>query len=558
MILIDTLIQGTLSAVSGTGRNFSTVPWAIYLNGKWRSSILAAENTFAEDKLTLSHISNDDGSSYVITNEDYTFGLTTPVNRLDPYKPNIATNNVIAFQQGIFVNYKNGEDDWVSLSLSSIPGGIIGGGSIVSIKSDSSNNQFIILKSGGAIGYDIHTTSNFVTFNNPNTESVTFNDEIEDVASVIRIGANYIAYGLLQSDNAIVRASISTNLVNWTLQGSNLPTIAGGGQVSHYRNMAYFSGSYFIHFYDNNGGIVFRTLNVYSSTDGLIWTPVTIPAQTGIGQQGLFWLVTSTAIELISGTHVYRSTNGTTWTAELIKNNIAPLGTTTNLIAGAKGDTQSTEASSSHIAVRTADTLQGGGKIVHLTGVNATPTLGYPGTAPNGAIVGWLQNSNDLQTRDNGFTAFSDSGSSVTNIETLYARNTGTRYYEITINRIGGGTNEVGLRAVGQQYVEGSTNSINDLVWFRLQNNNISTPNSNDQSITFTYTAGQVLGFLVDFTAQTCAITVDGTALATVSNLDTRLAFTVDASISDADFFLNVGQQAFLHNTTLADPWMNP
>lgn len=567
MILIDNLIQGTLSAVSGTGVGFTPTPFAIWLNGKWQSSLAIADGLYDPNisgRILLSHESTDNGENFVVTNitEGFVTFSVTIISHL--ITPTVSGGDLIMRRSGIFVQYKDGTNDWASRSMSSVPGGSFGGGTLFGAVYDETNDEFIIIKTG--TGADIFTTTDFVNFTSPplgNPTSLLSAGNFETLLGVHRIGSNYVAYGIPEGLSPEIRSATSTDLSNWTLQTTNLPRPTDTGPAGIYNeNLAFFNNLYIIYFRDRATVSDPFKLEIHTSSDGLTWTQASIPALPGDDEEQVYTvLITNVFIEILTASHTYRSSNGTTWVSELLENNIIGRNATSEHLGKAKGYLGDTNAGPDHISLANVHTLQLGGKILELTQTNATPTLGYPSTAPEGATVGWIQNDFNIdQIVDDGFTiqrpsAFSGS----TSAQCLYAKNNadGTRYFEITVLRSAGVLNKVGMRVLGDVFIDDYTNPITNRVSFFLGNDQVDTPNGTDiTGITHTHTTGQIIGFLINLATGSCDITVDGVALTTVASLNITRSWVIECDVDDGNFFLNVGQETFTHNTTSATSWM--
>ena len=554
MIMIDLLIQGTLGGGLSQG-DYTPVPFPIYFEGDWHSTLMLEADLYDQsgNKLTLSHKSIDNGATYSVTNIDDTYAASISVQgtKLLPI-PNLSGNSKLLEVSSI-IRLKDDTADWTNIDLSSVPGGSFGGGTLSFVGFDDTNNEFIFIKNGGILGDDVFTTPDFVVFDSPSFGSpnpITDGELFSDVFAIHFISGQYVAFGLDESTSDNITAT-SSDLLNWTKQVAILPASTYADS-----SIAFFNSKYIIHRFENNGGILFRVLEIWSSSDGLTWTQATLPAQEAtVAVQGIEFLVTAAAIELLTPSYVYRSTDGTTWTRTLLKNylNQGSDGSTNGFsLANGKGSLMDSAAGPDHLAISNVSSLQLGGKLVHLTEVNAVPTLGYPSTAPEGAVVGWIQdNLSREMVIDDGFTLNNIPAAGTVEGHSLYARNTATtRYYEIEVLSSGLTTNKVGALGLGGDYVSGT-----DAIWFNVIEDLIEVSNGSDIVVTHSHTAGQILGFLFDFVAKTCVIEVDGVALATVPNVNNLIPWVIETTVFNGRFKLNVGQEAFSHNGTGATAW---
>ncbi|MBV1952725.1 MAG: hypothetical protein KUG64_11095 [Cycloclasticus sp.] len=559
MIFVNAQIQAIMGGQAIGG--FNPAPLPFHMEGKWRSVAYMDIGVYDDSgsRITLSQTSDDDGTTFSVTNTQENFDSSAVTKLLYKPIPTFSGNGIIGRKQGIDVWIKRGDSDWEKISMSSI-GGSFSGGTLASVTFDPTNNEFIIVKTG--TGVDLITTTDFITFVNPVITDPIEGNPISDeltVQTVQYISGGYKAYGKQLDDSAIQRVATSTDLKTWTLSGTTQPSSATV-QLSYDTVIAFFNSRYFVHFFSGATPAV----EIWSSTDGTTWTQATLTGVTGGGEKGLYWQITSAAIELHTTSQVLRSTNGTTWTEELIENNIlqSPDGFSVDgangigVYAHAKGYITSTETAPGHISLSTGSSLQLNGKVVELTGLNATPTLGYPSSAAEGATLGWLQRNFALnQVTGDGFTLVGDTGT-LRNTRSFYARNTATtRYFEVEILSSTGTANKIGARVMDDSLITDVSVITTDIAYFLLEEDLISTPNGNDIVVTYSATTGQIIGFLFDWTAQTCVIAVDGVTLGTVTSLNNIRSWTVDADVSNGQYKLNVGQEAFSHNGTGATAW---
>ncbi len=562
MIMIDVIIQGTIASSGAVAGIFTPTPFPIYLEDNWESSLIIAAGVYnpSPEKVTLSHRSVDNGDTYAVIAE--TIGNTVSfVGQSSLQKvahsplPSIAGNGILARQQGVWVQWKTASGEWVEKSLSSIPGAAIGGGTFESLTHDYVANEFIIIKSSGN-SVDILTTPDFLAFDNPaggvlNPLTISSNNLMTTVHNIYFIGGQYVAYGTDRPTSSMYITATSSDLFNWTKQVASLP-------VSTHAEQAFFNSRVIISRFDQPGAIHTRAIEIWSSSDGLTWTQATLPSQEAtVGVTDHEFLVTASAIELLTDTYVYRSTNGTTWTRSLLQNNLRDANNTVPenaLLGRAKGSLMDSAAGPDHIAIANVYSIQLGGKTVKLSQVNAVATLGYPSTAPEGATVGWIQtNFNRNMIIGDGFVLNDFPAVSAIIGQSLYARNAATtRYFEITVENATGTSSRVGARGLGYNHVDSAST---DAVWFFVDNNIVTVSNGINIVVTHTHTAGQILGFLFDFTAQTCVIEVDGAALATIPDLNILLPWIVETTANSGQFKLNVGQESFSHNGTGATAW---
>jgi len=562
MIMIDAAIQGLLSASgSGAGTAFSPVPYAVFVNQSWQSHILldAGLHDISANKFTLAHKSTDNGVTYTLTNEDTAFGITTSVARIHRFAEiDITGNAIIAYTSGIFVNYKDGAANWVALSLSSIPGGAIGGGSLTSITFDDANNLFVVNKSNGT---DINTTADFIAWNNPAGGILNPINNVHKltVSTIHHVAANYYAYGTGQvSGNPEIWQS--TDLFNWSISSATLSgspfgtnTLLEGLIISGaFFNISWFNGRFIVHGFTQTATPADRVLHIFSSIDGFNWTeassgPINPDPSVG-GQQGENIFVTSSAIEILTNSHVMRSTNGTTWTASLIESNLN-LTTTpaSNLQAAqAKGHKvrPSTSEAPDHIAIMNVDTLQGDGKLLHLTQTNATPTLGYPAGVPTGSDVEFIQDDFNVdQIIDQGFTLKNSTA------QNLIARNSGTRYFEITVFASSNNM-KMGLQMLGTTNYNGS-----DKTFVRITRDLVETSTGNTV-VAYIPSPSQVIGFIFNFTASTIEIRVNNVAVHTATSIENARSWVIEcAAVSNSRTFLNTGRTAFVHTVAGTVAW---
>lgn len=560
MIMLDTMIQATFGIIGGDV-SFTPVPFASYFNSTWQSTVLVAAGLYDDttDKITLSHESIDNGAIYSVINEDRIFAITFSVQKIKHVPvPNLSLDDNLVEVSSI-VRIKRGIDDWENIDLSTVPEASFSGGTLTFAGADYTTNEFIFIKNGSSLGDDIFTTSDFIAFGNPspgvrNPLTVAGNGLFLDVFSVYFISGQYVAYGIPDDFPTENRTATSTDLVNWTLGGADL------GFSSNHINQAFFNGRHIIYRFEQTTGITDRILEIWSSSDGETWTQATLPSQEAdVGVQGYAFIITSASIEVLTSTYTYRSVNGTTWTRSLLLNNIRPKESLINILGKAKGNIGHPDAGPDHIEMSNVYSLQLGGKIIHMTEINAIPILGYPSTAPFGAVVGWLQ---DDFTRDmivdDGFTLNNISPASGTvRSQSIYARNAASnKYYEIEVLISSGTANKIGARGLGDTHFVDAGMAITDAVEFSLNNNIIAVSNGNDIAVTHTHAAGQIISFLFDFTAQTCDIEVDGVPLATVPNITNLLPWVIDTSVTNGRFKLNVGQAPFSHNTTGTTAWL--
>lgn len=547
MIGVNCSIQGTISSGLGASTGFTPVPYPIYMNGAWRSSVSVQAglyNTSAND-IVVSQVSTDNGEVYTVTNTDENYANATAGVEHDPI-PTFTGLNIIGRVQGIWVYYKNADTNWVQTDLSSIQGGTFGGGSLLGINFDTTNNEFIVAKTG--IGSDILTTTDFINFNNvttePNPVTVTSNDLLTSLFNVINIGGTYLAYGSKSAAPSDTRVCSSTDLLNWTLETPVQP--------SNVTSIYKWNNRYYIYAFDNNTGITSRTLRVWHSSDGINWTEVTMPTVTGGGEEPYHWLATSTRLYLIGASFNYYTTS-TTFTQELPKNylNSASDGSARGRLRGNTNPDKFADDAPDHIAFCSGQSFQKGGKVVKLLQANSAPTLLYPSVAPDDEIISWA-GINELE--DNSHTLVATGGTKTNN--SLYARNEATtRYYEVTILATASTLNKIGARIIGDDHIADNNLPATDKVRFFLAEDTIETPDGANIAVTYTPTVGQVLGFLFDWTAQTCVISVDGTTLDTVPNINNTRSWIIEGQIVDGRYNLNVGQEAFLHNSTGATAW---
>ena len=548
MISLPILVLGGGSNNS----NFSPVPLPVYIEGKWRSTVKISAGVYDSDPVAaqVSHTSEDNGLNYVLTGVDHNTSLPNGL-------PTTSITNIIARKQGIWVQYKVGDNNWQEQSLSSIPGGSFGGGTLIGIYSDNVNNEFIVHKKGGSGGDDVFTTPDFInwekTSNDVNPLTVVENNLFENIIAVYYIGSQYIAYGTTIADNTKYRTATSTDLDNWIMSGSDLSMSSGP-----FAQMVKFGTRYFI-FIRTGSTIPTYVLEIWSSTDALTWTQATLPTPpANLGMEGKEWLITSTSLELITLSHVYKTTDGVNWSMNILQNNLRPGGRFGTISAFAKGNPIDTDAGPTHIAVPNVKSLQLGGKILSLSEVNASAALQYPGTTTYGALTGFLENTNSAgKIKEEGFLFDNQGNSSSHVIQSFYARNTATtRYFEVTLT-VKEGTLKIGAVVLGDEYVSNRLTS-GVVSAFHLTDSLITTSNvTDDAAVTHTHTTGQVIGFLFNFVSATCVINVDGTDLSTVSGLVNTLSWVIDIeAINGGKYHLNVGQEAFINNGTGATSWM--
>ena len=561
MIMLDAAIQGTLLGGSGEGTTaFTPTPYAVYANQDWHSHMVVAANLYdtSGDKITLAHESTDNGVTYAVTNVDDSFGTTTTVNRISRFAEiDLSGNAIIGYTSGIWVYWKDGVADWQAQSLSSIPGGSIGGGSLTSVSFDDTNNLFIVNKNEGQ---DINTTADFVSWSNPaggadNPIALTHS---LDAFAIQYIGGQYLAFGVgAISGDAEIWSSSDLNV--WVQESPTLDATAFGAGDAEKEgfivagmdtNVSWFNSRFIIYNKTQVTDATDRTAHIFSSTNGLTWTEdETFAADATSGQEGRNVFVTSTAIEIVTRTHVIRSTNGTTWATSLLDTNVNRTSTPVSSLhpMQAKGHRirPSTSEAPDHIAVMNVDTLQLGGKILHLTEVNATPTLGYPAGAATGADISFFQdNFNIDQIVDQGDTVKDSTAQS------FFARSSGDRYFEATINATGGSSNKIGLAMLGTTNYAGS-----DETYVRLAQNLVEVSSGGDTVVVYTMTIGQVLGFRFDFTAATIEILVDNVSLHTESAVENGLPWVIECEVPNGNVALNVGQDAFVYTVGGTVAW---
>lgn len=555
MIQIGALMQGTLGgggAGSDTGKTLTPEP--LYSGGEWKSSVWGDEVDydlpFTGRGVVVSSTSPDN-ITYTQTGLDPDTFFTTPDKQI---RPTGFGGTIIFFQGGIWVYYKDGDADWVAKSLSSIPDANVGGGVVGYI--DYANGEFIISKDTPA-GLDIAATTNFVDYRIP---SVDFNSAkgvygVDDVPFTIKyIGSNYVAFYELEADGTI-QAATSTDLVTWVADSTSLPAPTGstsqGAKQRPYRDLAYFNANLILTFVDlPDGDDDLKTLHIWSTTNGVDWAEATLTNDSG--NEGLEWYVTTAAVELVTATHLFRSTNGTSWVETLPENRLP-------VIAAAKGDPEGIFTAPDHIAFPYGDVVQEGGKILGFAGVSSDPVLKYPDATATGINVGWIIPRADpsivgLYTlRGRGFEVSSvDIGNEPTAIWNMYCHNTGDYYFEITVENLATPAPVlIGAKSLGDTYYSGiKETSV-------LLRDNLVEKNLGDVVVVSALAANQVLGFLFDFVAGTLVISIDGVTLHTATNLETDRAWQpyLDFSTGGGTYSINVGQDAFIHNGTGATAW---
>ena len=553
MIMVSAGVMGALlGGASADSTGFTPVPYAVYLEQDWYSLILVAQGLYNDDKVTLTHKSTDNGVTYAVTNEDTNFGISTPVIRTSRFAEiNISGNGIIAYTVGIWLYYKDGDDDWVTLSLSSIPGGAIGGGFLTSLTFDATNNIFIVNKNNGI---DINTTPDFIQWTNPSsgeTNPISTTHRLQTF-SIEFIGGQYLAFGLGEAiedsgDFDLAEVWSSPDLETWSQESPTLAAVAfGSGDavkeeiIARLTEVSWFNSLYIVYGSTEVTDATDRSLHVFTSTDGIIWLESgTLSADAVSGQEGNHTLITSTGIEILTDSHVFRSADGTTWTPTLLANNLTlKTSPASNLHAAqAKGHRQrpSTSEAPDHIAVMNADILQLGGKILHLSETNVTPLLGYPADSATGAEVGFIQNNFDIdQIIDQGFTVKDSTAQS------FLARNSGDRYLEVTINATSGSVNKIGLIAMVADKYAGS-----DEISVKLTTNLVEVSSGGDTVVVYTMAVSQVLGFQFDFAASQILITVDGVLLHTQSSVENLLSWVIECEMISGEAALNVGKDTF-------------
>lgn len=538
MIQLGPALQGALLGSIGD-LAFTPIPYSVYLNQDWHSHILIAAGLYdtSPNKITLAHKSTDNGETYVVTNVDTTFGIAVSVARINRFAEiNISGNAIIAYTSGIFVYWKDGSSPWQSRSLSTIPGGYAGGGFLDSITFDETNNEFIISKNSGI---DIFTTADFVSFTQ--TSASNPNDINADliVLTVRRIGATFIAYGI-GTVSAVAEIWTSADLATWTKFGTDPDTSVVGGAIT----MNWFNGKFISVAATQTIDRTDSVLHIFHSTDGETWTEVTElsvnPDPLVGGQEPELVLITDSAIEILTNSHVMRSTDGTTFTASLLENNLNESTTPKSGLraAQAKGakDRPSTSEAPDHIALMNVGIAQEAGKILHLTQANASPTLGYPLGAATGSDVTFIQSDfSRTQLIDSGFTIKDSSA------QCLFAKNDNTRYFEVTINSTAGSLNKIGIEMLGGVNYAGSDNKSiflsEDLIEATL----------GDTIVSYTMAVSQVLGFKYDSSAGTLEILVDNVSLHTESNVENARAWVIECNMVSGSAALNIGQDAFIY-----------
>jgi hypothetical protein len=568
MIQIDILLQVSGSDVATV--DFTPLPFPIYDNGAWYSNLSIGAGLYDEttNKPLLTHESTDNGVTYAIIQNNATYNNTTSVSGIiHSFLDVKAGNDDFATTSGVWIPRRINNGEWETSSFSSVTGSSFGGGNLLIVTYDYTNNEFIFVKDGGSFGNDIFTTPDFVVIANAssgtqNPVTKLANNLLSNMFALYKLGSLYVAYGVPVSDSNVQRAATSTDMLNWTLQGTNLPKSIdlGGSGIS---TMAFYLGSsrYFQHFYDNNVNQTTRVLHIWYSSNGYsAWTEAPLPPQLEeLGLEGFKWFVTAGAIELLTLTHVFRSVNGTTWTRSLLQNNIRHGSSFNGIVyANAKGTVIAPTVGPDHIALSVGTTIQNDGKILALTEVNdPSPTLKYPSSAPS-TIVGWLHNNlTAINMVTNDTTILQElANSQILTGQTLYARNsTTTRYCEIEVTSTSNSVTMSG-KCLGSDYVTGVGLSATDAVWFTLTTNLIQVSNGNNIVVTHLYGAGQIIGFLYDWVAKTCVIEVDGVFLATVPNINNRLPWIMEATVRSSQLTINVGQTAFAYNGTGATAWM--
>lgn len=573
MIMLDAGIVGVVvSGGVGATSAFTPVPYPSYIGQNWNSVLIVAAGLFDDsaNKLTLSHQSTNGGVTYTLTNNDPNFAVAIPVTRINrPQRLDLSGNNIIAYTNGIWVYYKNGAADWVALSLSSIPSGAVGGGSLTSVSFDDSNGVFIVSKNQGE---DINTTADFISWNNPAGGINPINDVHDlNVTNIHCIGGKYLAFGNgAISGNAEIWSSPDLNV--WVQESATLDD--GGGPIAFGTGTAdqidkqkdIISGSGDIIWF-NNAWFTYgstgtpasaRSLHIFRSTNGIAWVEITTLAADAVsGQTGVNSFITSAALEIVTATHVVRTTNGTIWSSALLETNInrntSPLSGLRP--ANAKGDRARpfTNHAPDHIGILTADTLQNDGKIMALSQVNSTPTLKYPVGAASGDRVGFIQdNFNTDQIIGQGFVVKNSIAQS------LLARNSGLRYFEVTIIASFSASNKIGLTALqsfnGTNYYAGTNER-----YVRLTDDLVEVSSGGNTIVSHTMVPGQILGFLLNTTTNQILVYVDGVLLHTQNNVETGLSWVVECEMVSGQALLNIGHETFAYapNTGIT-PWLTP
>lgn len=536
MIMIGPLIQATFTT-GYIDTSTTLIPYPFFVGGKWVSTVNSVETGLQVQE------SIDSGLSYPVIDPN------TITNESGTFNPTIFGGNIAAYITGIWVNWRVNGEGWQQRDLGSVPNANMGGGLLSFIS--YANGEFIIVKNS-SFGVDLYATADFLTFRTPSGSFNLIEDIFESSLFTVRyINGQYLGFGYETNQ---VRVAYSPNLIDWTLDVTILPYFPD----SYTNNMAYYNGKYYIHHTENLASTeTSRILHILSSTDGITWVEV---ALTNAINEGIEWFVTTTAIELLTKTHVIRSTDGTNWTEELLIHWIPAM-------AESRGFINGEETAPDTIKIPYGIVAQDGGKIIDLTSINAAPTSIYPATSKYNEIMGFMipqRGYYDTARFESPYALFEEGflsrGKDVNNRDdprarSFYARNTGQYYFEYTLRITQANSQHlIGARILGDKYYTG----INETE-VSVRYNTIVKALGN-VAVTYTPTENDIIGFLFDFSAATIIIEVNGVLLHTATGIETGKTWSAytemyNPSSGTGTVYINVGQEAFIHNGTGAIAW---
>lgn len=514
---------------------FDVIPSPMFIAGNWWSFCDSANGipigeVIATTTVLQSQQSLDDALTFTVEN------LTT-----GSFNQNVSVsgNNLLLAKTDnsstyLYKDISSSGNDWVRVNQTTLPGGAIGG-SYNDISFNASNNTFTLIK---GLGRDIYTSTDLVTWTPVNGATDNTLSTLIDAFRVDYVGSQFVAIGQDKANSNLHAVATSTDLLNWTLIPGNIPT---------FFDIRYFESAYLgITLVGANPSS--RVLQIWRSTDLITWTQQTLPGATfGSSFDGVW--VGGGRYEVLSSTQLFTTTNGTTFTSTELKYNLQGL-SASNVRSFAfvrgKQHKMSTSAPPSRVLMRTVNHRQFGGKVIEWTsGVNGVPAGRFPPGA--NADVGFIGLSalGGQGIKTDGFTLVNDNYA-----EGFYLHRTDIRYFEVKILSTSvGAAGKFGIHAPADDHFSGLNTTL-----VQLTDNQVETSAGN-LPVTYTVTAGQILGFVVNFITAQVEIRVDNIVLTTIPNLATSIRWTQLFDCTNCEARLNIGQEAFEHSVSGTVAW---
>lgn len=496
--------------------------------------------------------------------------------------PIFAGGNIFGQTTGAFLRRYVAPGNWSTMHQDALPSGYSGGGYFGSVS--WTGTQFVLCRNGGS---DVYTTPDLVTWTHAGSPAALNSVKALMTAYNIEyVGGQYVARGAVEAGSGVSATAryyvaTSPNLTAWTLG----PEISYAVATERWYR---FAGSYFafgIAVVPGENVNYQSTLTVFKSADGVTWTPVNVDAVVGTRFRHV--VVTATALEVLAGLRIYRTTNGATWTSSEAALNFlrfTPGGGLGGLpLPLSKLVPIAAEAGPAAAQVLAGESVQTGSKLLAISGLGATtPTLLFPSDAPNAARAGVFPVfGSTLQYADSGFTFTASNDAPRPHHEGFYLRKTGKRYFEVALasDPVGSSADEIflaiGVRALADYNESAGLSAVMVNGGGRLRSytgfQNPGTPQfsgSNggvldpsrfydESSLPSRLYAGDVVAFEMDFTLATVTVLVNNVSVAVIMGVDTSMPWTQLFCPAGTTLELNIGQRAFTYSRPGTTAWMN-